>query len=937
MDSLTTDKGAHFFRCDLQVHTPRDTNWDGKRPSSESERKDYAEAFVAACRAVDLDAVAITDHHDFAFFPYLRAAALAETSDEGDLLPPSKHVVIFPGIELTLAVPCQALLILDSDFPEDRLQDVLKSLNVDQVDPALDRLPTTKSLDQFASLKGLHDLLDDREWLKGRYIILPNATDGGYKTLLRKGMHSKYREMPCVGCYLDGSVDSLGTGNRDILDGKAKAWGNKRSAVFQTSDSRSDDFSGLGAYSTWVKWATPTAEALRQACLAQESRTAQTVPQLPGVWVSRVVVSNSKFMGPIDLILNSQYNAVIGGRGTGKSTILGYLRWGLCDQAAVGSAEEEAADPSARQRRLIDVTLVSLDAQVEVYFTINGIPHVVRRYAKGGDVLLKVGDGSFEPARESDIRALLPIHAYSQKQLSSVSIRVDELTRFVTAPIQKRLDDIDDRSREVAGRLRENYATLQRFRAIEASISRTTLSERSLAEQAANMRKALTGLPDEDQKLLVLKPRVDALRESITLWDHQLEDVQAAAKEVEEAANRCLGLLLLPEDVPAQFDSYATELHDETVKVLTAFRDSAHMALSDFQSGTTHGSKHDSVRQKVLDEAHKFDIAYDVVKAKSTAHEAKLTELASLEKQQSDATKELQRQRRELGGLRDHRETHVSLRKIFVKLLHERSQCLEKQCDQLTKLSEGLLRASLRRGQGLRDVEARFRTLIAGSGIRTAKVEALFAALSQESDPISTWEALLDELEGLLLVDPDSDLTSEKTPVLTRLGLNVADQKRVLPKISPDSWLDLALTPITDQPSFEYRVKEEDFVEFADASAGQQATALLRILLAQTGMPLLIDQPEDDLDNSVVQDVVQRIWTAKSRRQLLFASHNANLVVNGDAELVVACDYRSAGDQSGGKISLEGAIDMPSVRTEITRVMEGGEKAFKLRKAKYGF
>ena len=60
-------------------------------------------------------------------------------------------------------------------------------------------------------------------------------------------------------------------------------------------------------------------------------------------------------------------------------------------------------------------------------------------------------------------------------------------------------------------------------------------------------------------------------------------------------------------------------------------------------------------------------------------------------------------------------------------------------------------------------------------------------------------------------------------------------------------------------------------------------------------------------------------------------------MVNGDAELVVACDYRSAGDQSGGKISLEGAIDMPTIRTEITRVMEGGEKAFKLRKAKYGF
>jgi len=61
------------------------------------------------------------------------------------------------------------------------------------------------------------------------------------------------------------------------------------------------------------------------------------------------------------------------------------------------------------------------------------------------------------------------------------------------------------------------------------------------------------------------------------------------------------------------------------------------------------------------------------------------------------------------------------------------------------------------------------------------------------------------------------------------------------------------------------------------------------------------------------------------------------LLWNGDAELVVCCDYRVAGDQSGGKVKLEGAIDIPEVNTEITAVMEGGREAFALRRAKYGF
>ena len=62
------DKGAHFYKCDFQVHTPRDINWDGQGATTDDERKAYAEEFIGACREKGLNAVAITDHHDLAFF-----------------------------------------------------------------------------------------------------------------------------------------------------------------------------------------------------------------------------------------------------------------------------------------------------------------------------------------------------------------------------------------------------------------------------------------------------------------------------------------------------------------------------------------------------------------------------------------------------------------------------------------------------------------------------------------------------------------------------------------------------------------------------------------------------------------------------------------------------------------------------------------------------
>ncbi len=122
------DSGAHFHKCDLQVHTPRDLNWQGAGATSEDERKAYAAEFVAACRARKLQAVGITDHHDVAFIRYIREAAAQETDEQGKPLPDLEQLVVFPGMELTLGIPCQALLLFDSDLPTEFLPLALPAL-----------------------------------------------------------------------------------------------------------------------------------------------------------------------------------------------------------------------------------------------------------------------------------------------------------------------------------------------------------------------------------------------------------------------------------------------------------------------------------------------------------------------------------------------------------------------------------------------------------------------------------------------------------------------------------------------------------------------------------------------------------------------------------------------------------------------------------------
>jgi ABC-type cobalamin/Fe3+-siderophores transport system ATPase subunit len=124
------------------------------------------------------------------------------------------------------------------------------------------------------------------------------------------------------------------------------------------------------------------------------------------------------------------------------------------------------------------------------------------------------------------------------------------------------------------------------------------------------------------------------------------------------------------------------------------------------------------------------------------------------------------------------------------------------------------------------------------------------------------------------------------------------------------------------------RDAKQKFESLERASAGQKTSAILSFLLAHGDEPLLLDQPEDDLDNALVYSlVVKQIRANKSRRQIIVVTHNPNIVVNGDAELVLPMEFKS------GEIHLvdSGGLQQRAVREKICAVMEGGKDAFRQR------
>ncbi len=936
------DQGNHYKKCDLQVHSPRDRNWKGSNCVTEEEREAYSKAFVKECRTAGINAVAITDHHDMAFFEYIKAAAKAELDEDGNEIQTDHQLVVFPGIELTFhQPPMQGLLILDADFPETLFPTVLGSLSLAQAPKEDSKTAQTVAIpsDAINSINDIYKKLDGTDGVKGRYIFLPHVKESGHKTLMREGFHEAYAKMPSVGGYVDGRFDGGGVGYLKILNGEVDAWGFKSIAVIQTTDYRADKSLAELDTATWIKWREPTAEALRQACLAKESRISLVEPELPNIFIEKIDVTNSSFLSKFDLDLNPQLNSIIGGRGTGKSTILEYLRWALCDQIEGFGKEDVQSDVLRRRNTLIDKTLTEVDGEVRVFFLVNGTRHIVKRNPKSEDVLLKIGGGDFESVRPSQIQDLLPVQAYSQKQLSSISVRSDELKRFIEQPIAKEIEDIDLKVGENLSEVKSAYQKLSKSKELYSDLKKNEIEIGSFKSQIDKLRGGLKGISEDDKKILDRakfyvneKNRFD----EVSLEYSSIKDTLQPLKELlEKYKSKSV-------DGSELFENEAV-LKDINVSRDKFLRDAIKKVeeLDQLHSGSV--SEYSDLHSAWLDIRNSYELEYKKAKEKSTSSQSTLAAIKELE-QKIDKLELVIRQKRSLLSEVDMTdEAFNNLYENYIGLQVVKTDRLTDSTKIFTQLSDGLIKADFTKTVDEEKLCEEINSVFSAFSlnINKSRAEKLAELISSSPKPLIKWREVVYELKALSEFNSSPDVQDElpQTTVLDNVGFTLANRRKISEALTSEGLLRLASIKLDFLPKFFYQTHNEmgDEIPFEEASAGQQATALLNVLFNQEGFPLIIDQPEDDIDNRAIEKIIKNLWGSKKKRQIIISSHNANLVVNGDSELVVCCDYNETSEQTKGHIKYEGSIDKQEIRNEITSIMEGGERAFKLRKEKYGF
>ncbi|MBW1947631.1 MAG: AAA family ATPase, partial [Deltaproteobacteria bacterium] len=201
----------------------------------------------------------------------------------------------------------------------------------------------------------------------------------------------------------------------------------------------------------------------------------------------------------------------------------------------------------------------------------------------------------------------------------------------------------------------------------------------------------------------------------------------------------------------------------------------------------------------------------------------------------------------------------------------------------------------------------------------------------------------LREIDQISLQDFASSCREGRDSLVQKYGI-MPSQAKTLASAPLDVILELQELELPPKTNVELNIAGENqepiWQRLEDLSTGQKATALLFLLLLRSEAPLLIDQPEDDLDNRfITEGIVPKMREEKRQRQFVFSTHNANIPVLGDAELIIGLSVKAEGGKLKGEISPEhiGSIDDPSVKSLVEEVLEGGREAFEVRRIKYGF
>lgn len=921
--------GSRWWKFDFHTHTPASSETTARQEAVGRHDEVTPDRWLLRCMAAEIDCVAVTDHNSGAWIDRLKTtyAQMTATADTGS--PPAgfRVITVFPGVEISVHGGIHVLAILD---PSASTSDIDTLLG--QVD-----YQGTKGDSDGVTRKGVAEVI--QAILDAGGIPIPAHADDE-KGLLAVNSGTK-------GCRHDAntvlqSLQVEGLLAVEWLDPSAsfpshvEKLANRLTRILG-SDSHSFQGGAVpGSRYTWVKMAMPTLEGVRLALLDGNEVSVRRSDddafdpfKTPTHFIRAIEVRTTRVMGngqEEGLMFSPYYNGLIGGRGTGKSTIVHALRlaYGRGDELQRLSEDSDPWRQFERFNRLSknrdDDGVLRDETEFRAELMRDGVLHRLRWRSGVLTVEDQDASGRWKASSSQAVSPQrFPIRLFSQGQIATMA-----------GENRQALLDVIDEAADVKP-LKDAFEE----------------AKRTFFAQRARLRELdgrLAARPEVERKLADLNRKLEALSQA-----HHPEvlkaygQAQRQQREVDQALEQ---LGVMPDSIEGLtrdllLDDWPTDLFaQETDADVLAWRGDVEQAIAQVRATLKDAVAALQQRSEALHDDERLKAWQARVQQARLAYENLQAALAAQGEGDPQAFGRLVQERQELEAqlkLLDQMQADLGLLQTDTEAQRRR---VTEARTAITRARELFLQVTLHGnpfvrmevvlfGFEARTIEQSLRVLL---DVTDNRFGDDILSLDERGDPVGG-------LAHVLAVSTDRvrtvDLVKERLrnvdPALGGHFRNYLARQLGKPELSDHI---LCWFPEDDlQIQYSRTGDGGDWQKITQGSQGQRSAALLAFLLAFGDEPLVLDQPEDDLDNHLIYDlIVRQIRENKLRRQLLIVTHNANIVVNGDAEMVHVLDYR------GGQCRVveRGALQERLVREEVCRVMEGGHEAFERRWKRLG-
>jgi len=883
-DAQNLPSGARFYRCALQVN-PFEYLVRHSKMTAFSNEADYNTAMVAACNDVGVKVVAITDHQRC-----ITGQSLTEALR-------SAGIIVFPGAEVETKEGVHMILLFEPDALWDRCSGILGDCGIhDQSHP-----PAAIKYD-------VHELLRESAKWKCICVAAHVASEKGLLQVLdNQARMAAWKSEHLMACSLPGPAEDAPQNLKPILLNKNTDYHRERPvAVINAQDvSSPEDLEKPGA-SCWIKMSDVTLEGLRQAFLDPVSRIRLASDSAPEEHTEFIAMTwQGGFLDGAAIHLNENLNVLIGGRGTGKSTIVESIRYVL-GMEPLGEEATKSHNGIIRQvlrsGTKISMLVRSYHPDKRHYVVERTIPNPPIVKDEAGKVL------NLTPA---DVVPQTEI--YGQHEISELTKSRDKLTRLLGRFVE-RDTDIAKRKSSVRRQLERSRTRLletqKEFAKIEERLATLPALEETLRRfQDAGLEEKL-----KEQSLLVREERVLKTAEERIHPFREVMTALAQSVPIDCALISEKALQDLPgKEILSEANGILNQLADDMRQISVGMN----RAIEKAQTGLAE------IRERWE-------------KRKASVMEGYQAILRDLQKSKVDG-EEFIRLRQQIEELRPLKERQTLLNRDANAHEAERRNLLSEWEDVKAEEFRNIERAAKKVN---RKLQGRVLVDVTAGGNREPLIQLLRDQIGGRlSEAIET----LTRRKDFSLPVFASACREGKDALSQKFGIPPSQSERIA-QAHPDVIMQIEELELPPTTAIKLNVAADDqpptWQTLEDLSTGQKATAVLLLLLLESNAPLVVDQPEDDLDNRFISDgIVPKMREEKRRRQFIFATHNANIPVLGDAELIVGLTaYGEAGE---GKAKLSeahmGSIDTRAVREMVEEVLEGGRDAFEMRRLKYGF